>query len=195
MEKTQALLEFVARCGVSEGNQASTMAKKLAAVLLFHSTDVQMELSTSSTLIEHALKGVARSHVAVGTPKRNGRPISWDTLLGRQCSVPSWGLGGRVLWLCLASGHLVVARSDEIFASASGVVHPVHCLTSGGVALYVGGAEVGFVVVAPGHQHRGWLFEAIKGEQAQQGGGYCAHTRRCQAGTFRGRSRRRSRRS
>ena len=43
-ELTQALLEFVAWCGVSEGNQAATIASKLAAGLHFHRVDVQMGL-------------------------------------------------------------------------------------------------------------------------------------------------------
>ena len=41
------------------------------------------------------------------------------------------------------------------FTSASGVVHPVHSLTRGDVALYAGEGAVGLVAVAPGHQHRG----------------------------------------
>ena len=122
-EKTQALVEFVAWCGVLEGNQAGTIASTLAAVLHFHRVDAQTELPTSAPLIKRALNGVARSHVAAGTPKRVRRPISWDTLLEGQCLAPSWGQGGRVLWTCLALGYFFVARSDEIFASATGVVH------------------------------------------------------------------------
>ena len=98
-------------------------------MLHFHRVDKQMELPTSLPLIKGALKGVARSHVAAGNPKRDRRPISWDTLLEGQCLVPSWGLGGRVLWLRMALGHFSVARLDEIFALASGVVHPVNSLT------------------------------------------------------------------
>ena len=122
-EKTLALLEFLAWCGVSEGNQVGTIASKLAAVLHYHRVDAQTELPTSAPLIKRALNGVARSHVAAGTPKRVRRPISWDTLLEGQCLAPSWGQGGRVLWTCLALGYFFVARSDEIFASATGVVH------------------------------------------------------------------------
>ena len=90
-----------------------------------------MELPTSSPFIKRALKGVERLHVAAGTPKSVRRPISWDVLLGGQGFASSWGPGGRVLWMSLA-------RSDEIFASATGVVHPGHCLTRRDVALYRG---------------------------------------------------------
>ena len=141
-ENTQALLEFAAWCGVSEGNQASTIASKVAAVLHFHRVEAQMELPTSSPLIKRALNGVERSHVAAGTSKRVRRSVSWDTL-GGQNLAPSWGPGGRVLWMCLALGYLFVARSNEIFASVSGVVHPVHFLTRGDVALYAGGRQLG----------------------------------------------------
>ena len=115
-DRIQALLEFVAWCA-KKGNQAGTIASKLSAVLHFHRVNLQMELPTSSPLIKRALKGVTRSHVAAGTPKRIRRPISWDTLLGGQGLVSSWGPGGRVLWLSLALGYFFVARSDEIFAS------------------------------------------------------------------------------
>ena len=103
-DKIQELLEFVAWCA-SEGNQASTIARKLSAVLHFHRIDLQMELPTSSPLIKRALKGVARSHVAAGTPKRVRRPISWDALLEGQGLASSWGPGCRVLWLSLALGY------------------------------------------------------------------------------------------
>ena len=76
-DKIQELLEFVAWCA-SEGNQAGTIASKLSAVLHFHRINVQIELPTSSPLIKSALKGVARSHAAAGTPKRVRRPISWN---------------------------------------------------------------------------------------------------------------------
>ena len=81
--KIQELLEFVARCA-SEGNQAGTMANKLSAVLHFHRINFQIELPTSSPLIKRALKGVTRSHVAAGTPKRLRGPISWDLLFEGQ---------------------------------------------------------------------------------------------------------------
>ena len=49
-----------------------------------------------------------------------------------------------MLWMMfLALDYFFVGRSDEIFASASGVLHPVHCLTRGDVALYSGGRQLG----------------------------------------------------
>ena len=114
------------------------LANKLSAVLHFHRINLKMELPTSSPLIKRALKGVTRSRVAAGTPKKVRRPMSWDSLLEGQGLALSWSPGGRVLWLSLALGYFFVASSDEIFSSPAGAVHPVHCLTRGDVALYKG---------------------------------------------------------
>ena len=93
---------------MSEGNQTGTIAGKLSAVLHFHRVNLQVELPTSSPLIKRALKGVARSHVAAGTPKRVRRPISSDALLEGQGLASSSGPGGRVLWL----SHVVFFRGE-----------------------------------------------------------------------------------
>ena len=100
-DKIQEFLEFVT-WRASEGNQAGTIANKLSTVLHFHRINLQMELPTSSPLIKRELKGVTRSHVAAGTPKRVRHPISWGSLLEGQGWAVSWGPGGRVLWLSLA---------------------------------------------------------------------------------------------
>ena len=111
-EQIQALLEFVTWCGVSEGNQAHTVASKLAAALHFHLVDAQMELPTSSPLIKRDLKEAERSHVAVGTSKRVRRPLSWNTLREGQSLAPSCGPGGRVQRMRLALGYFIVVRSE-----------------------------------------------------------------------------------
>lgn len=70
--------------------------------------------------------------------------------------------------MCLALGYFFVARSDEIFASTSGVVHPVHCLRRADVALYAGGQQLGSL---QWHQATSIevCFRGHKGDQAQQG--------------------------
>ena len=118
--------------------------------------------------MKRALKGVTRSHVAAGTPKRVRRPISWDSLLEGQGLASSWGPGGRVLWLSLALGYFFVARSDEIFASPAGAVHPVHCLTRRDVAQYKRERRL---TSLQWHQVTSIevRFRGHKGDQAQQG--------------------------
>ena len=136
--KIQGLLEFVTWC-VSEGNQAGTVTNKLSAVLRFHRVNLRMELPTPSQLIKRALKGVSRSHVATGTPRRVRRLISWDKRLEGQGLASSWGPGGRVLWLSLTLCYFFVVRCDEIVASPTGRHTPcIHCLTRRDLALYKG---------------------------------------------------------
>ena len=139
---------------MSEGCQGGTVAGKLSAVLHLHRVNLQIEFPTSSPVIKRVLKEIARSHVAAGTPKRVRRPILWDALLEGQGLASSWGQGGRILWMSPALGYFFVVRSAEIFASPTGVVHPVHCSARRDVALYRG-EPVDRSAVAPGHQHRG----------------------------------------
>ena len=162
-------------------------------MLHFHRVNLQIELPTSSPLIKPALKGVARSHVVAGTTKRVRRPISWDALLGGQDLAPSWGPGGRMLWLSLALGYFLVARSDEIFASPTGVVHPVHCVTRGDVALYAGGRRWPRCSGTRPPASR-FGFEAIKATRPNRGRLLYVHAM-TPGGAVRGRSWRRRRRS
>lgn len=100
MEKNQ-LHEVVAWSGASEDNQVSTIASTLVAVLHSHHVGVQMELTTSSPLMQRALKVVVRSHVAAGIPKRVSRAISWDTLEG-QCLSPRHGVRAAAFYGCVS---------------------------------------------------------------------------------------------
>ena len=168
VDQVQALIEFAAWCCASEGNLAKTISGKLAAVQYFHRVDAHMELPTASPLINRELKGIARLHVIAGTPRRVRLPVSWDVLLGGQDLVPSCGPGGRILWLCLALGYFFVARSDEIFASSAGGIHPVHCLQRGDVTFYAGNRRL------PRLQwHKATCvhvkFRGHKGDQTEQG--------------------------
>jgi len=137
-EVVQALIEFVAWCCAVYGNQAGTISGKLAAIQYFHRVDHGRELPISSELVKRALQGVTRAHVRSGTRARVRHPVSWKCLLDGQGLAESWGPGGRVLWLSLALSFHLLARSDEMFASARGDVNPVHCLTRDDVAFYDG---------------------------------------------------------
>ena len=134
----------------------------------------QVELPAFSLLIKRALKGLERSHVAAGTPKIVRRPISWDVLLGGKGLASSWGPSGRVLWIFLALGYLFVTRLNEIFASATGMVHPDDFLTRIDVALYRGGQRLASL---QWHQATNIevRFLGHKGDQANRGRLSCAH--------------------
>lgn len=166
--KLWALLDFAAWCSASEGNQACTISRKLAAVQYFHRVEVGVELPTRSPLIKSALQGISRSHALAGTASRGRLPMSWDMLLGGRCLVPSWGVGGRVMWLCLGMSYFVITLSDEVFASSSGAVHPAHCITRGDVAFYSGDRQLGRSTWK--EADRGEVrFRGHKGDQAQAG--------------------------
>ena len=66
-------------------------------------------------------------------------------LLDGESLISAWGIGGRVMWLCLRLSYFLIARSDEIFASSSGVAHHAHCLTRKDVAFFSGNNQLEYV--------------------------------------------------
>lgn len=143
-EKLWALIDFAAWCSASEGNQAASISSKITAVQYFHRIDMGLELPTKSHVLRSALKGIARSHAEVGTKKRTRLPISWERILQGEKVVPKWGTGGHVMWLCLGFSYFFLLRSDEVFASDSGVVHPTHCVRRGDVTFFEHEHQVDF---------------------------------------------------
>ena len=105
-----------------------------------------MDLPTTAPVLKSALKGIARGHVAGGTPCQVRLPVSWGVLLEGEGLIPSWGAGGKEMWLCLCLSYFLIARSDEMFASDSGVVHPAHCLTRGDVAFFDGDVQLAYAL-------------------------------------------------
>ena len=130
-EMSWALIDFAAWCFESKENLASIISGKFAAVQYYHRVEAQVvEITATSSLIRCALKDIARSHVEAGTRHRVRLPVTWRMLLDGGKLFPAWGIRGRVMWLCLSLSYFLIARSDEIFASSSGVAHHVSCLTS-----------------------------------------------------------------
>ena len=74
--------------------------------------------------------------------------------------------------MSLELGYFFVLRSDEIFASPTGVVHPVHCLTRRYVALYRGGQRLASL---QWHQATSIVVRAIRVTMRNKGGLSCAH--------------------
>ena len=140
------LIKYGSWCCESEGNLAGTKSGKLAAFQYFHRLEAGVELPTTAPMLKSALKGVARGHVAAGTPRKVPLPVSWGVLLESEGLVPSWGAGGKEMWLCLCLSYFLIARSDEVFASDSGVVHPAHCLTRGDVAFFAGDVHLAYAL-------------------------------------------------
>lgn len=113
--------------------------RKFAAVQCFHRKDLQIEIDTSSPLTISDLRGIARSKVELGMRRRVRLPATWSMLMGGDDLIPAWGPGGRVMWLRLALSYFLIARSDEMFATSSRVVHRAHCLPRRNVAIFRGG--------------------------------------------------------
>ena len=57
---------------------------------------------------------------------------------------PTWGPGGNVIWLRLRFTYSFLARSDEVFASDSGVVYPTHCIKRSDVAFFEDDQQLDF---------------------------------------------------
>ena len=144
-EMSWALIDFAAWCLESKENLASTISGKIAAVQYYHRVEAQVEIIATSPLLRCALKGIARSHVEAGTRHRVRLPVTWRMLLDGESLIPAWGIGGRVMWLCLSLSYFLIARSDEIFASSSGVAHHAHCLTRKDVAFFSGNNQLEYV--------------------------------------------------
>ena len=64
------------------------------------------ELDTTHPVLACALKGAARSHADVGDQATVRRPLAWAMLLAGESLIPSWGTGGRVLWLALCASFV-----------------------------------------------------------------------------------------
>lgn len=157
---TWALIEFAAWC-FEAGNMSGTIAGKLAAVQYFHRIEAGVEIQTSSPLIKSALRGIARSHAEAGTRHRIRLPATLGMLLDGESLSQSWGVGGHVMWMCLTAMYFFLLRSEEMFASDKGVIHPFHCLTRGQIAFRSGERQLEYMdwpkadsveVLFPGHK-------------------------------------------
>ena len=74
---------------------AGTISRKLAVVQYFHRLEAGVELPTTAPVLKSALKGIARGHVAAGTPRRVRPPVSWGMLLEGEGLIPSWSARGK----------------------------------------------------------------------------------------------------
>ena len=115
--KVWVLIEYASWCCEAESNLASTISGTLEAVQDFYRLEAGVELPTTAPVLKSALKGIAGGHVAAGTPRQVRLPVSWGMLLEGEGLIPSWGTGGKEMWLCLCLGYSLIARSDEVFAS------------------------------------------------------------------------------
>ena len=153
-------------------------------MLRFHRVNEKFELPTFSLHAERALKGVTRSHVITGTPKRVRRSTSSDVLLGGQGHAFLWDPVGRVLWVPFALGNLFggEVRRNLRLVDRTGI--PRALLDKARRSFLPGGqrlTSLNWLQAASFEVH----FRSHKGDQAQQGSGF-VRTRDCTGGPFSG---------
>ena len=72
-----------------------TISGKLAAVQYFHRLKAGVELPTTAPVLKSALKGIARGHIAAGTPRQARLPMAWGMLFERGGPHPLLRCRGR----------------------------------------------------------------------------------------------------
>ena len=60
-----------------------------------------------------------------------------------QESIPSWGVGGKVVWIGLALSYFLMLRASELFAGEKREFHSVYCLRRGGVTFFRNNEQLG----------------------------------------------------
>lgn len=122
------LFEYVAYSFATKKLRSATIESHLSAIKFFHRISRGFELDTTHPVLACALKGAARSHADVGNQATVRRPVSWAMLLAGESLIPSWGTGGRVLWLALCASFCFLTRASEMFAESRSRIHETYCL-------------------------------------------------------------------
>lgn len=143
MELVAELTEFMGYCCAEKGNKETTIAGKLVAINFYHEQFVGLSLPLGNPLIRSVKQGIKRAHVEKGSQQRVRRPLTWGILTRMQESVPSWGVGGRVVWIGLALSYFLMLRASELFAGEKGEFHSIYCLRRGDVAFFRNNEQLG----------------------------------------------------
>ena len=168
MELVGELVEFMGYCCAGKGNKESTIVGKLVAINFYHEQFVGMSVPMGNPLIRSVRQGIKRAHVEMGSQQRVRRPLTWGMLTGMQESIPSWGEGGRVLWIGLALSYFLMLRASELFAKEKGVYHKVYCLRRGDVAFFRDNEQLGEGRIQEANKVE-VRFRGSKGDQGRKG--------------------------
>ena len=168
-DRVMALVEFAAWCCASLGNTPCTVSNKLSAVKYFHLVEVGIEMPTDSPLLKRMISGIKRASLQAALPRRCRIPVALDVLLAYGGpAAKSWGIGGRVLFLCLLLTYFIGARAHEVFKTDSGQVHVVHCLTRGDIVFFDNDRHLNTTDIHLATRVL-FSFRGHKGDQSQQG--------------------------
>ena len=142
-EILRLLLEFMPCRLFSFNNQQSTVRGYLAAIKFFHRLYFGWEPPTSHCMIVAAGRGVDRIWGASNQKVQVRLPLTWAALASGYLTVTNhFNNGGNVMWLGLALSHFMLCHASELFAYASGLVHPEICLTRACLTFSLGGVQV-----------------------------------------------------
>ena len=143
IELAVELAEFMGYCWADKGNKETTISGKLVAINLYHEQFVGLSMPLGNPLIRSVKQGNKRAHVEKGTEQRMRRPLTWGMLTRMQESVPSWGVGGRVMSIGLALSYFLMLRASELFAGEKGEFHSIYFLWRGDVAFFRNNERLG----------------------------------------------------
>ena len=162
------LFEYVAYSFATKKLRSATIESHLSAIKFFHRISRGFELDTTHPVLACALKGAARSHADVGNQATVRRPVSWAMLLAGESLIPSWGTGGRVLWLALCASFCFLTRASEMFAESRSRIHETYCLRRADVAFFRGNAQLTAALWASADRVE-VRFRGSKGDQMRTG--------------------------
>ena len=115
MELAAELAKFMGYCCADKGIKETTIAGKLVAIIIYHEQCVGLSMPLGNPLIRSVKQGIKRAHVEKCTQQRVRTPSTWGMLTRMQDSVPSCGVGGRVVWMGLALPFFMF-RASALFA-------------------------------------------------------------------------------
>lgn len=149
--------------------QETTIAGHLSAIKYYHRLVGGIELDTQHPLIRNALKGVTRGHAEVGTQQRLRLPVSWAVLQAGAGLVPTWGVGGRLMFLALGASFFFLTGASEMFAMSVSHMHAAHGLRRGDVAFFAGSVQLILPTRWPLADRVEVRFRYSKGDQLRKG--------------------------
>ena len=92
------------------------------AINFCHKQFVGLSISLGNPLIGSVSQGIKMAHVGKGSHRRVRRPMTRGMLTGMQENVRLRGVGGRVMWIGLASSYFLMLRASELFTGKKGGV-------------------------------------------------------------------------
>lgn len=128
MELVAGLAEFKGHCCAEKGNTQTTSPSRLVTIICYHEQFVGLSGPLGIPLTRSAKKQrVKRAHVETSTQQRVSRPVTWSILTRIHGSVPSWGVGKKIVWIGLALSYFLMLQVSELLAGEKEGFHGICC--------------------------------------------------------------------